>query len=112
MVCLSLVCNMRGVNHAPARPEFGLLLFTLPGIISALFLHRLLVILPLVGAVLAVPFCYLLIHHNITPVRPFWQEMAWLFSAVFWCEIGALGCFFIRNIFKTARRSRGEPLGK
>lgn len=99
-VCLSLVINMKGSLSATGKPELGLLLFMLPGIVGSLVSRRRRVIVALMGAVLAAPFCYVLIHLFLLPVRSVWQEMAWLFSAVFWCGIGALGCLFFSRLFK------------
>ncbi|MDI5419255.1 inner membrane protein YbjM, partial [Salmonella enterica subsp. enterica serovar Kentucky] len=41
-------------------------------------------------AMLAAPFCLVLMRVVFMPTRSFWQELAWLFSAVFWCALGAL----------------------
>ncbi|WLI78491.1 inner membrane protein YbjM [Kosakonia sp. H02] len=103
-VCLSLVINMKGVLPAPGDPAVGLLFFMVPGIVAGLVARRRRAIVPLVGAVLAAPVCYLLIHLLLTPVRSFWQEVAWLFSAVFWCGMGGLGCYFVHKLFKPRKR--------
>lgn len=105
-ICFALVIDKKGVFHAHSHPQFGLLLFVLPGVISSLLLQQRQVVLSLAGAVLALPFCYLLIHLCITPLRPFWQEVAWLFSAVFWCGIGALACLFVRNLLRLPRAAQ------
>lgn len=105
-ICFALVIDKRGVFHAHSHPQLGLLLFILPGVIGGVVLQHRPVVLSLAGAVLAVPFCYLLIHQCITPLRPFWQEVAWLFSAVFWCGIGALGCLFARNMLGLPRAAQ------
>ncbi|TNL09951.1 hypothetical protein CYD30_11875 [Kosakonia cowanii] len=103
-ICLSLVMNMQGKLPAPGDPATGLLLFTLPGILGGLVSRRRRAIVPLVGALLAAPLCYILIHILFTPVRTFWQEVAWLFSAMFWCALGGLGCDFVYRISRARRR--------
>ncbi|WP_222612017.1 inner membrane protein YbjM, partial [Salmonella enterica] len=35
-----------------------------------------------------------------------WQELAWLFSAVFWCALGALCYLFISSLFSHRRKKR------
>jgi len=102
-ICFTLVIDKKGVFHAHSHPQLGLLLFILPGVMGAVMLQQRQVVLSLAGAVLALPFCYLIIHQYVTPLRPFWQEMAWLFSAVFWCGIGALGCLFVRSMMRWPR---------
>ncbi|MCJ8677031.1 inner membrane protein YbjM, partial [Escherichia coli] len=39
-----------------------------------------------------------------SPTRSFWQELAWLLSAVFWCALGALCFLFISSLFKPQHR--------
>ncbi len=99
-VCLSLVINMEGGLPVSGKPELGLLFFIIPGVGSSLVTRRRKVVTALAGAVLAAPFCYVLIHLFLLPVRSVWQELAWLFSAVFWCGIGGLGCLFLRKVFR------------
>lgn len=105
-ICFTLVVDKRGVFHVHSHPQLGLLLFILPGILGGVVLPQRQVALSLAAAVLALPFCYLLIHLYVTPLRPFWQQMAWLFSAVFWCGIGALGCLFARNMMRLPRAAQ------
>ncbi|MGG7447857.1 inner membrane protein YbjM [Kosakonia oryzendophytica] len=105
-VCLYLVIKMKGALHTSAHPELGLLLFMLPGVVSCHVTHRRHVMWPLLGAVLAAPVCYLLTYLLLTPARPFWQVLAWLFSAVFWCGIGGLCCVFMRSLVRHYRQSR------
>ncbi|MGS9092595.1 inner membrane protein YbjM, partial [Salmonella enterica subsp. enterica serovar Infantis] len=40
------------------------------------------------------------------PTRSFWQELAWLFSAVFWCAFGGLCYLFISSLFSNRRKKR------
>jgi len=63
------------------------------------------VVLPVVGAMLGATVCFVLMLFFITPIRSVWQEMAWLFSAVFWCALGALCYLFIRSLLGRRGRS-------
>lgn len=100
VVCLFLTMNMKGAFRAAGHPEIGLLFFTLPGAVASFCSHRREVIKPLLGAMLAAPCCLLLTRLFFTPTRSLWQEMAWLFSAVFWCALGALCFLFISSLFR------------
>lgn len=76
--------------------ELGLLFFLAPGIIASFFSGREQLVKPLLGALLAMPICLLVVRIGMTPGRPFWQELAWICSAVFWCAVGALSCLMFR----------------
>lgn len=104
VVCLFLTMNMKGAFRAAGHPEIGLLFFTLPGAVASFCSHRREVIKPLLGAMLAAPCCLLLTRLFFTPTRSLWQELAWLFSAVFWCALGALCFLFISSLFKPRQR--------
>ncbi|EAY8626122.1 hypothetical protein AXC81_23270, partial [Salmonella enterica] len=52
------------------------------------------------------PFCLVLMRVVFMPTRSFWQELAWLFSAVFWCALGALCYLFISSLFSHRRKKR------
>lgn len=82
------------LEHASGA-ELGLLLFLGPGIIASVLCHQRRIITPLLGALLAIPVCLLVVRIGVTPGRSFWQELAWICSAVFWCAIGSLAwlCF-------------------
>lgn len=93
-VCLSLATNMDGAFRASGHPELGLLLFILPGVVAGMFARRHNVMSSLFGAILAAPLCFVLMQLFFTPVRSFWQELAWLFSGLFLCSLGAL-CYLL-----------------
>ncbi|MBC0294694.1 hypothetical protein FSF45_015730, partial [Escherichia coli] len=59
---------------------------------------------PLFGAMLAAPCSMLIMRLFFSPTRSFWQELAWLLSAVFWCALGALCFLFISSLFKPQHR--------
>ncbi|MBO2025543.1 hypothetical protein J4733_08875 [Klebsiella pneumoniae] len=90
VVCLSLLLHMKGAFRASGNPELGLLFFLLPGRRRAL--SRTAGAASLLGAILAAPVCMVTMRLFFVTHRTFWQEMAWVLSAVFWCALGAL-CF-------------------
>lgn len=53
---------------------------------------------------LAAPCSMLIMRLFFSPTRSFWQELAWLLSAVFWCALGALCFLFISSLFKPQHR--------
>lgn len=62
VVCLSLTMHVQGAFRAAGHPEIGLLFFTLPGAVASFCSHRREVIRPLIGAMLAAPFCLVLMR--------------------------------------------------
>ena len=98
--------KLMAANSYPGdkHSEWGMLFFILPGVIASVFSRHGRVIKPLMGAVLASPLCLLIIHFWLSPTRTFWQEMAWMFSAVFWCALGALCYLFVRTALRRQRR--------
>ena len=89
VVCLFLATHMKGAFRAAGHPEIGLLFFILPGAVASFFSQRREVLKPLFGAMLAAPCSMLIMRLFFSPTRSFWQELAWLLSAVFWCALGA-----------------------
>ncbi|WP_410015938.1 inner membrane protein YbjM [Sodalis sp. RH24] len=90
---------MKTGDHGAA---FGLLLFLLPGIVGSLLLHENKIINPIVGALIASPFCLLLFYLGHGLSISLWYQLAYMLSAVFWCACGALGCYFAGVIYKGA----------
>lgn len=84
VVCLFLATHMKGAFRAAGHPEIGLLFFILPGAVASFFSQRREVLKPLFGAMLAAPCSMLIMRLFFSPTRSFWQELAWLLSAVFW----------------------------
>ena len=110
VVFFSLVLNVKGAFRANGSPELGLLFFIIPGVVSSFLSSRRRVLRPLVGAILAAPLCLLLMRLFFSSDRSFWQELAWLFSAVFWCALGALCYLFISSLLHDKRRINKRPL--
>ncbi|KLE85254.1 inner membrane protein YbjM [Klebsiella aerogenes] len=103
VVCLSLLLHMKGAFRQTGNPELGLLFFVLPGAVASCLSPGRRVIRPLIGAMLAAPVCLVVMRMLFITHRSFWQELAWLFSAVFWCALGAL-CFLFICVWLDARR--------
>lgn len=97
VVCLSVALNMKGAFRASGHPELGLLFFVIPGAVASFVSRKRQVLLPLMGAMLAAPLCFVVMRLFIAQDRSFWQELAWLFSAVFWCALGALCYLFVSS---------------
>ncbi|MFB5079322.1 hypothetical protein CD006_03520 [Enterobacter sp. 10-1] len=108
VVCLSLLLHMKGAFRAGGNPELGLLLFLLPGALASCLSPGRRVLQPLVGAILAAPVCLAIMRIFFVTQRTFWQELAWLFSAVFWCALGALCSLFICVWLDTRRSNSSE----
>ena len=95
VVCLSLLLHMKGAFRARGNPERGVLFFLLPGAAASCLSPGQRVLRPLLGAMLAAPVCMVTMRLFFVTHRTFWQEMAWVLSAVFWCALGALCFLFI-----------------
>ncbi|MGU3522156.1 inner membrane protein YbjM [Enterobacteriaceae bacterium C23F] len=103
VVCLFLLLNVKGAFRATGHPELGLLFFVIPGAVASFISSKQRVLLPLMGAILATPVCLVLMRVGVFSDRSFWQELAWIFSAVFWCALGALGYLFISALLGAKR---------
>ncbi|MCT4715992.1 inner membrane protein YbjM [Enterobacteriaceae bacterium H18W14] len=108
LVFLSLHLSVTGRFIATGHMELGCLFFVLPGAVASFFAKDGKVVGPLTGAMLALPLCLVLVHTTLTPVRSFWQEVAWLFSAVFWTSLGSLG-FLLINMLRKRSVSTKKP---
>lgn len=87
VVCLFLATHMKGAFRAAGHPEIGLLFFILPGAVASFFSHRR---SPETSVWRNAGGTLLDAHYAavFSPTRSFWQELAWLLSAVFWCALG------------------------
>lgn len=99
LVFLSLRLHVAGRFIATGDPELGMLFFVLPGAAASFFAKEYKVVGPLVGAMLALPVCLVIVHTALAPARAFWQEIAWLCSAVFWTSLGSL-CFLLFTLLR------------
>lgn len=110
VVFCSLVMQVKGAFRTSGNPELGLLFFIIPGVVSSFISSRRRVLRPLLGAILASPLCLLLTRLFLSSDRSLWQELAWLFSAVFWCALGALCFLFVSSLLHDKRREGKRPL--
>src|SRR5471030_41670 len=92
------------VRTLPYGPEYGLLLFIFPGIITAHLIRHSPVFYAFLGAILGIPVCYMICMLYFVLVRSLVQEMAYVGSAVFWCVMGALLYLLIRTLVQQMSR--------
>ena len=76
-------------NIAPG-PEYGLLLFLIPGVVTSLISRDSAIFSSFVGGLVSIPVCFLLRLAFYPRVRPLVQELAYATSAIFWCVLGAM----------------------
>lgn len=111
VVCVSLHLEGHEVFNTPDVPELGLLLFAVPGAVASYFSRHRRLSAPLIGAILALPVCLAMMHLWNVPLRSVWQQLAWLFSGVFWCALGALSFLFFRALRRFHRSARRRQHG-
>ncbi|CCJ83695.1 inner membrane protein YbjM [Cronobacter dublinensis] len=80
--------------------DLGILFFILPGALAGVFARRGRELKPLLGALVAAPVCLVLLHLWGGAGRSFWQELAWIFSALFWCSFGSLCWLFLLTLLR------------
>ena len=102
--------QVKGAFRTSGNPELGLLFFIIPGVVSSFISSRRRVLRPLLGAIMDAPLCLLLTRLFLSSDRSLWQELAWLFSAVFWCALGALCFLFVSSLLHDKRREGKRPL--
>ncbi|RJK77193.1 hypothetical protein CMV56_19465 [Klebsiella pneumoniae] len=93
-VLIVVVTYERGISRQ-RQPGAGPALLLLPGAAASCLSPGRRVLRPLLGAILAAPVCMVTMRLFFVTHRTFWQEMAWVLSAVFWCALGALCFLFI-----------------
>jgi len=98
LIFVLLKTDVIAVSDRGPGPEYGLLFFVLPGMITAHLIRHSSLIYALVGALIAIPVCYTLRVMYFVRVRSLLQEMAYAGSAVFWCVMGALIYLLIRAV--------------
>ncbi|WP_035342342.1 MULTISPECIES: inner membrane protein YbjM [Dickeya] len=80
------------------RGDPGMLLFLLPGMVSSYLSRNRRLRYPLAGALVAMPVCLLMLSLWQFSRLSFWQELAYVSSAVFWCLLGVLLFLFLRAV--------------
>ena len=78
------------VREIAPGPEYGLLLFLIPGVVTSLISRDTGILSSLIGGLVSIPVCFLLRMVFYPRVRPLVQELAYATSAIFWCVLGAM----------------------
>ncbi|WP_051937070.1 MULTISPECIES: inner membrane protein YbjM [Erwinia] len=99
LVFLAVGSQMSSENPAKLHARLGLLMFILPGVMTALFCRSSPLVATLLGALLATPVCLIALHTWFTNSGDLVQEVAFVTSAVFWCGSGALLVMLWRMMF-------------
>lgn len=95
-------------EHMPRQHgQLGMLLFMLPGVLSALTSRQSPLSVALFGPLLATPFCLLVMVMGLLVSHNLWQEFAFGVSGIFWCGLGALGVMLGRTLL--VMRHGGQP---
>lgn len=88
------------INEDKLSGDPGMLLFLLPGLAASCLSARGRLIYPLIGALVAMPVCLLISYFGRALNHSFWQELAYVLSAVFWSVLGALIFLCIHAIYR------------
>lgn len=103
LVFLAVRYEMILDNPLYNEPRLGLLCFVIPGLVAGIVSKEAPLTLALAGALLATPFALLLLNLDYFATRDsFFQEVAFVASAVFWCGLGGLLVMLWRTIFERA----------
>lgn len=94
------------VRSITPGPEYGLLLFLLPGLLTGLIYRDSPIFSSLIGALISVPVCTALRMVFYPRVRPLVQEVAYATSAIFWCVLGAMLIQLLFTAYKQFRQHR------
>ncbi|WP_143354768.1 MULTISPECIES: inner membrane protein YbjM [unclassified Erwinia] len=86
--------------------QLAMLLFLLPGAVAGLLSKKVPLMMAVVAGVLATPFCLLLVEKGSMPFHSFWQECAFVLSAIYWCGLGALAVMLCRMFGQLRRREQ------
>jgi hypothetical protein len=92
------------VRSITPGPEYGLLLFIIPGVITSLISRDSAISSSFIGGFAAIPVCYLLRMAFYPRVRPLVQELAYATSAIFWCVLGAMLVHLLVIAYRQFRR--------
>ncbi|MBG6247756.1 MULTISPECIES: inner membrane protein YbjM [Symbiopectobacterium] len=95
VVFLSQKMDVFSTTETGFRGEPGMMLFLLPGIVASGLSARGRLRYPFLGELMAMPLCLIILHFWRTPMNAFWQELAYVMSAVFWSLMGALVFLFV-----------------
>jgi hypothetical protein len=86
------------------QEDFCMLLYLLPGIIACLVSRGEHFVALFLGSVICIPLCLLIRHYFLFEIRSYWEELAYLTSAVFWSMLGVMLVTLYRVWSRQARR--------
>ncbi|WP_338152395.1 inner membrane protein YbjM [Rouxiella chamberiensis] len=90
IVFISLKGHVISVNRIIPQGDLCMLLYLVPGM-AACFVGRGEHFVALfISALISVPLCLIIRHYFLLEIRSYWQELAYLVSAVFWSMLGAM----------------------
>lgn len=100
IVFVSLKGHVISVNKIIPQGDLCMLLYLLPGIIGSVLSRGENFLILFISALISVPLCLIIRHLFLLEIRSYWQELAYLVSAVFWSMLGVM--------FVTLRRMRSS----
>jgi hypothetical protein len=103
-VFISLKGHVIPVNKVIPQEDFCMLLYLLPGIIACLVSRGEHFVALFLGSVICIPLCLLIRHYFLFEIRSYWEELAYLTSAVFWSMLGVMLVTLYRVWSRHARR--------
>ena len=103
-VFISLKGHVIPVNKIIPQEDYCMLLYLLPGVIACFISRGEHFIALLISVIISVPICLFIRHYFLLEIRSFWQELAYLISAVFWSMLGAMLVILYRVWSRQAKR--------
>ena len=105
VIFISLKNSWVVVRNTGPGPEYGLLLFLLPGMLTAMIARESPIFSSFVGGLTSIPLCFLLRWALFPRIRPPVQELAYATSAIFWCVLGAMLIHLLMTAYRQFRHS-------
>ena len=106
VIFISLKNSWIVVRNTGPGPEYGLLLFLLPGMLTAMIARESPIFSSFVGGLTSIPLCFLLRWVFFPRLRPLVQEIAYATSAIFWCVLGAMLVQLLITVYQQFRQPR------
>ncbi|KQN46436.1 hypothetical protein ASE93_14295 [Serratia sp. Leaf50] len=104
IVFISLKGHVINVNKVIPEGDICMLLYLLPGIIASFISRGENFIALFIGSVICIPLCLLVRHYFLLEIRSYWEELAYLTSAVFWSMLGVMLVTLYRVWSRQTRR--------
>lgn len=108
IVFISLKGHVITVNRIIPQSDLCMLLYLLPGMIACLLSRGENFIALFLSSVISVPLCLLIRHYFLIEIRSYWQEIAYLISAVFWSMLGVMFVLLYQVWGKQSRRHKNR----